>query len=448
MRALRNEGSLSISSLMQNEKLTMVGSVAAAIAASICCVGPLIAVMLGVGSLSAASKLQEWRPLLLGVTFVLLALAWHLTYRKPNAEACRQRGACATRSGTKGGKVILWITTILAVALAAVPLYAGAVAWFLHPEGARSARSAGARASTLAVKIPSMDCAACAMNIQRRLMKEAGIARAEVVFRTKEAVIEYDSARISADKIAAVIDEAGFKAERLYGEREPMKKTLLIVSAWLLLWQSAVTAGNVETTKGKASKKDVSVYRVPWRCPAAQQIGCGSHAKPILLQLERNPSVSEAWLNRQGTAVAVVWKPDAKRKARQSAEKTLKEENASKLSGEAQTKALADFESGKGWYRGDEVDRLSEEEAEVIAARWVRRVQAKTTLTEEKAEGLRGALTEALKQCLTGEAAMPETAEEKARELGRIARPFLDEKQMQILSEAAGCGMRAMPNEE
>src|SRR6266436_606265 len=228
-----------------------------------------------------------------------------------------------------------------------------------------------------------------------------------------------------------------------------MKKVIAIVSAGLLLWESSLKAdADVKAPKESTSKKDVSVYQVPWRCPAALQIGCGSHAKPILLELEQNPGVSEAWLNRQGTAVAVVWNPDARRKARRDAERTLKEGKASKLSGEARTKTLADFESGKGWYRGAEVDRLSEEEAGVIAARWVRRVQAKATLAEEKAEGLRGALTEGLKKCLTGKAAMPETQEEKALELGRVAGPFLDEKQLEILSEAAGCGMRAMPDEE
>src|SRR5713226_10682159 len=228
-----------------------------------------------------------------------------------------------------------------------------------------------------------------------------------------------------------------------------MKKTLVIASACLLFWPSLLRAGaDMKGAKEGTSKKDLSVYQVPWRCPAALQIGCGTHAKPIRLELEQNPGVSEAWLNRQGTAVAVVWNPDAKRKARRNAEKTLTEGKASKLSGEARTKTLADFESGKGWYRGGDVDRLSEEEAGVIAARWVRRVQAKTTLVEEKAEGLRAALTEGLKKCLTGKATMPETQEAKALEFKRVAGPFLDEKQLEILSEAAGCGMRAMPNEE
>jgi len=198
---------------MQKEKLTAAGSVVAAIAASICCIGPLVAVVLGVGSLAAASGLQRWRPLFLGVTFVLLGVAWYLTYRKPKAQGCAEGTPCAATPGAKGGKFVLWIATAIAVALAALPLYAGAVARLLHPEGAGPARSAGANVASLKVKVPSMDCAACAVNIQRVLRKEEGVARAEVVFKTKEAVIEYDPARISAEKIIAVIDETGFKAE-------------------------------------------------------------------------------------------------------------------------------------------------------------------------------------------------------------------------------------------
>src|SRR5260221_1542243 len=193
-----------------------------------------------------------------------------------------------------------------------------------------------------------------------------------------------------------------------------MKKTIVSVSACVLFWQGGLVAGaDVKESKEGTSKEDVSVYQVAWRCPAALQIGCGSHAKPIILEREQNPGVSAAWLNRQGTAVALVWKLDAKRKARRDAERTLKEGQASKLSGEARTKTLADFESGKGWYRGADVDRLREEEAGGIAARGVRRLQAKTKLGEEKGEGLGAARTEGLKKCLTGKAAKPERKEAK-----------------------------------
>src|SRR5215471_20652688 len=216
-----------------------------------------------------------------------------------------------------------------------------------------------------------------------------------------------------------------------------MKKILAMCCISSLSWAPSSQAGEDVRATQKAAK-DVSMFEVPWQCPAAPAIGCGSHAKPILLQLERDASVREAWLNRQGTMVAVVWNPDAKKKARREVEKILEEQKASKLGGSKQAKALAEFNSGKGWYRGAEVDRLSEEEAGVIAARWVRRLQAKTTLAKDKAEGLEAALTDAIKKCLTGKMTIPEGEEERGVELRRVAGPFLDEAQLKILGEAAG----------
>lgn len=215
--------------------------------------------------------------------------------------------------------------------------------------------------------------------------------------------------------------------------------------AWL--WVSSFSA-DADGKSAKPSNNNVTVYQVPWRCPAALQIGCGSHAKPILLRLEESPGVSEAWLNRPGTEVAVVWNAGARRKERKHVEQILKEAKGARLSGKTEAAALADFQSRKEWYRGGEVDRLSAEEAGIIATRWVRRLRVKTTLTEEKANDLREALADGLAKCLTGKAEMPDTEEKRMAELRRVAGPFLDEGQIEILAEVAACGMAARPNEE
>ena len=60
---------------MRKDKVTAVGSVVAAIGASLCWIGPLVALLLGAGSLAAALGLQEWRPVFLGMTFALLGAA-------------------------------------------------------------------------------------------------------------------------------------------------------------------------------------------------------------------------------------------------------------------------------------------------------------------------------------------------------------------------------------
>lgn len=67
----------------------------------------------------------------------------------------------------------------------------------------------------------SMDCAACAVSIEQTLAKAEGVSRAEVSFKTKEGVIEYDPARISSNRIVEVINETGFKAEPLANKEKP-----------------------------------------------------------------------------------------------------------------------------------------------------------------------------------------------------------------------------------
>ncbi len=52
----------------------------------------------------------------------------------------------------------------------------------------------------------------------------------------------------------------------------------------------------------------ITFYKVPLVCGAAPDIGCGSRAKPLLLEMEKNPAIQEAWLNREGTIYAIVWK--------------------------------------------------------------------------------------------------------------------------------------------
>jgi len=195
-----------------------------------------------------------------------------------------------------------------------------------------------------------------------------------------------------------------------------------------------------------ATPDRISVFKVPLVCPAAPQIGCGSASKPILLDLERQPGVLEAWLNRAGTIISVVWKPESNAEARRNVAAELKEDHATEMQGKSREEAVKDFLSGKGWYRSADVDRLSEEEADIIAARLVRWVRAKSGLAKDKAEGLQRAFSDVLRKDLTGKSVGPNHLEE-------IAREYLDQEQIKILKqaikdeEAIENGERPLPNE-
>lgn len=103
----------------------VVGSVVAGVAASVCCVGPVVAAAIGAGALGAASmRLEPYRPWLLGLTAVLVGMAFVSTYR--SQPACSD-GSCAP-SSRRTAKFVLWLAVVLVALLVTFPYY---VSWLI-----------------------------------------------------------------------------------------------------------------------------------------------------------------------------------------------------------------------------------------------------------------------------------------------------------------------------
>lgn len=102
--------------------LAMGGSVGVALAASACCIGPLLAAALGLGGAASLMALAPLRPWLLAVTALLLGGAFYLTYRGPS-RACAPGEACSTPGAARAVRIVLWIATALALLAAAFPYY-------------------------------------------------------------------------------------------------------------------------------------------------------------------------------------------------------------------------------------------------------------------------------------------------------------------------------------
>jgi mercuric ion transport protein len=107
------------------EKVTLSASLLAAITASLCCVGPLAAVLIGLGSFGAAAVFEAGRPYFLALSFLLLAGAFYFTYRKPKT-ACAD-GTCQTAGASRWNKASLWLVAGLVILFAAFPYYSGAL---------------------------------------------------------------------------------------------------------------------------------------------------------------------------------------------------------------------------------------------------------------------------------------------------------------------------------
>lgn len=96
-------------------------AVAAGFAASLCCIGPVLGVLVGAGAAgAAASRLLPLRPYLLAMTIGLLAVAFYQVYRPTRAECAD--GACPPES-TRRAKWLVWIAAVLVALFLAFPWY-------------------------------------------------------------------------------------------------------------------------------------------------------------------------------------------------------------------------------------------------------------------------------------------------------------------------------------
>jgi hypothetical protein len=95
------------------------------------------------------------------------------------------------------------------------------------------------------------------------------------------------------------------------------------------------------------------------------------------------------------------------------------------------------------------MDQLSEEEAGIIATRLIRRIQGKTELSEAKAETLRTAMTQTLKERFLGLSEQPaRTPTEERQAFLQKAAAYLDERELAALNEAIALGFRPLPGEQ
>jgi mercuric ion transport protein len=104
-----------------NVKGSLFAGVLAAIGASVCCVGPLVLLMLGIGGAWVANltALEPLRPWLIGATLLSLGLAFRRLYLQP--QVCEPGAACAEPSVLKRQRWIFWIIALALVALLSVP---------------------------------------------------------------------------------------------------------------------------------------------------------------------------------------------------------------------------------------------------------------------------------------------------------------------------------------
>ena len=307
-----------------------------------------------------------------------------------------------------------------------IMLIALTLAWPLH-----------AATKTAAFEVTGWTCGSCAGATRIALKKLGGVEDVKTDPDKKEALVTYDDSKITTDRMVQAIAKLGYKAA--------LKNGAVPASSP----RSPSSAAPLAAKGPSVSSERVSLFEVPLECGAAEGLGCGSAAKPILSELDGNSRVAEARINHPGTVLAVVWKSPNDRS--DNAVEALFEKHklaAATLRGPAREKALREFQSEQ-WYGAADVDRLSEHEARVIAARIVNRAGSRLALAPNRLSALTEDLALVFARHLTLRDEECDTRRDVIeQELAKAASKHLNPQQLVELRKAGERGIHALPGED
>lgn len=102
--------------------IASIGALGAAFLASLCCLGPLLFVTVGVGA-GLATRFEPLRPTFTVIAIGFLVLGFHRVYGRGtrHREECAPDGACVSRRPRTRDQFILWSASVLAIALLTFP---------------------------------------------------------------------------------------------------------------------------------------------------------------------------------------------------------------------------------------------------------------------------------------------------------------------------------------
>jgi copper chaperone CopZ len=185
-----------------------IAGIFAAVAASLCCITPVLAFLGGASGLASSfSWIEPYRPYLIGLTIAIFAFAWYQKLKPQkqvdcDCEADNKKSFWQTKS-------FLAIVTVVAGLLIAFPYYAKI--FYPKPQETKVIVVDKSNIATVQLKISGMDCEGCTAHINGELSKVNGVIEANASYKNANAIVKFDNSKTSVDSLASVISNIGYK---------------------------------------------------------------------------------------------------------------------------------------------------------------------------------------------------------------------------------------------
>lgn len=187
-------------------------SILSAIAASLCCITPVIALLAGSSSIAANfSWIEPARPYLIGLSIAVLAFAWYLKLKpaKSNDIECN----CETTKKTSflKSKTFLGIVTVFAILMMTFPLYAKV--FYPKPKVQAATLAVVDNKQQVKFTIQGMTCEGCEEHVNNELSKVKGILAYNTSYATRSSVVTFDKSKVAVKTIETAINNTGYKVK-------------------------------------------------------------------------------------------------------------------------------------------------------------------------------------------------------------------------------------------
>jgi len=163
-------------------------SILSAIAASLCCITPVLALISGAsGAASSLSWMEPFRSYLLVITVLVLAFAWYKKIKPRSSDKiqcdCETASSVSEKNEKQSfmqSKLFLGIITVFAFLMMLFPYYAKA---FYPKQETKTVSNSNFKSVEL--KIDGMTCEACASHIANEVNKVKGVFLVTPSFKNK-----------------------------------------------------------------------------------------------------------------------------------------------------------------------------------------------------------------------------------------------------------------------
>jgi mercuric ion transport protein len=190
-----------------NTARLMGTGVISALAASLCCIMPVLALIAGSSSIAANfSWIEPARPYLIGVTIAVLGFAWYQKLKPQPVDEC----GCAVDEKPRffQSKTFLLIVTVFAVLMMSFPYYAKA---FFPKNDKSSVVTTNSKVEAIEFGIKGMTCEACEEHVKMEVNKLSGIVSVDVSYPKRNAIVQFNPDKTDAKQITEAINSTGYK---------------------------------------------------------------------------------------------------------------------------------------------------------------------------------------------------------------------------------------------